>query len=124
MMDFWHNDAVSRLTGNSADVFRESKSPTAGTHPRRQLMVEGGGGETVFSKFLESPEFINFKSIWKSEKGEDIKALPVSLDAVQVPDSAEHRPVRVQDPHSASLVPEGAEGHDAGGPSGMRLPMV
>ena len=42
MKDFWHNDAVSRLTGNSAHVFRESKSPTARTHPRRQLMVEGG----------------------------------------------------------------------------------
>eukprot|EP00903_Cladosiphon_okamuranus_P008202 g7897.t1 len=72
MKDFWHNNAVSRLTGNSAHIFRESKSPTARTHPRRQLMVEGGG-ETVFKKFLESPEFNNFKRIWRSEKGEDIK---------------------------------------------------
>ena len=72
MKEFWHNGAVSRLTGNSRHIFRESKSPDAETHPRRQLMVEGGG-ETVFSKFLESPEFNNFKRIWKSEKGEDIK---------------------------------------------------
>eukprot|EP00904_Undaria_pinnatifida_P010123 jgi/Undpi1/6240/HiC_scaffold_20.g08724.m1 len=56
--DFWHNDAVSRLTGSSAHIFRESKSPTARTHPRRQLM---------------SPEFNNFKRIWRSEKGEDVK---------------------------------------------------
>ena len=27
----------------------------------------------MFSKFLEWPEFINFKSIWNSEKGEDLK---------------------------------------------------
>ena len=27
----------------------------------------------MFSKFLESPEFRNFKRIWRSDKGEDIK---------------------------------------------------
>ena len=32
-----------------------------------------GGGEAVLSKFLERPEVINFKSIWNSEKGEDMK---------------------------------------------------
>eukprot|EP00903_Cladosiphon_okamuranus_P012902 g12046.t1 len=35
-------------------------------------MVEGGG-ETVIKKFLETPEFNNFKRIWRSGKGEDIK---------------------------------------------------
>lgn len=42
MKEFWHNGEVSRLTGNSRHIFRESKSPDAETHPRRQLMVEGG----------------------------------------------------------------------------------
>lgn len=72
MKEYWHNGEVSRLTGNSRHTFRESMSPDAETHPRRQLMVEGGG-ETVLFKFLESPEFNNSESIWKSEKGEDIK---------------------------------------------------
>ena len=72
VQQFWHTPGISRSSGTSRDIFRESKSPDAATHPRRQLMV-AGGGETVFSKFLESPEFNNFKSIWKSEKGEDIR---------------------------------------------------
>ena len=72
MQQFWYTPGISRSSGNSRDIFRESKSPTANTHPRQQLIVEGGGN-VVFSKFLEWPEFINFKSIWNSEKGEDLK---------------------------------------------------
>lgn len=71
MKRFWHTDEVFRATGNSKEMYRESKRQDAPAHPRRQLMVPGGG-KTVFSKFFERPDYINFKKIWRSEKGEDI----------------------------------------------------
>ena len=72
MQQFRQPPEISRSSENSRDIFRESKSPTANTHPRQQLIVEGGG-EAVFSQFLEWPEFINLKNIWNSEKREDMK---------------------------------------------------
>ena len=72
---FWHTDWIFRASGNSSDrdMWRESKRPGAASHFRRQLHVQGGG-EAAFSKFFEWPDYIDFKRIWKSEKGEHIKA--------------------------------------------------
>ena len=74
MKRFWHTDVVSRASGNSSnrDMWKPSKREGEVRHARRQLHVQGGG-EAAFSKFFEWPEYINFKRIWKSEKGEDIK---------------------------------------------------
>lgn len=51
MGTFWHTDGISRASGNSKDIWQESKSPSAKGHPRRQLIVEGQG-EAVYEKFL------------------------------------------------------------------------
>lgn len=72
MKRFWHTDGVSRASGNSKDVYRESKSADAVTHARRRLAVQGGG-EAVFPMFSEWPDYVDFKRAWKLEKGEDIK---------------------------------------------------
>ena len=112
MKRFWHTDGISRASGTSSDrdMWRESKRPGAASHSRRQLHVQGGG-EAAFSKFFEWPDYINFKRIWKSEKGEDIKdpgrALFLSTRCKCLTTLNENRPVRVQDPHAARLVPEG-----------------
>ena len=67
---FWHTKEVSRASGNSSnrDMWRPSKRKGEEPHARRQLHVHGGG-ETAFSKCFEWPDYINFKRIWKSEKG-------------------------------------------------------
>lgn len=63
MRQFWHTDDVSRATGNSADrdMWKPSKSSTAEAHPRRQL-TEVGGGDAVYSKFLQWPVYRSFGS--------------------------------------------------------------
>ena len=75
MRSYWHNDAVTRPSGNSAkrDMWRESKKKDAPFHPRRQL-TEERGGEGVFQKFLLSNELQNFLLTWKEEKGEVFQA--------------------------------------------------
>lgn len=74
MKRFRHTDEVSRATDNSAkrDMYKESKRRDAPAHPGRQLTVSGGG-ETVFSRFFGWRDYVNFKAIWKSERGEDIE---------------------------------------------------
>ncbi|CAB1121097.1 unnamed protein product [Ectocarpus sp. CCAP 1310/34] len=62
MRQYWHTDEVLRQHGNSAerDMWKESKSPTAHRHPRRQL-TERGGGEAVYAKFLNWASYKSFK---------------------------------------------------------------
>ena len=62
MRKYWHTDEVSRATGNSADrdMWKASKSSTAERHPRRQI-VEAGGGNAVYEKFLEWADYRSFK---------------------------------------------------------------
>ncbi|CAM9284975.1 unnamed protein product [Scytosiphon promiscuus] len=74
MKTFWHTDEVSRATGKAGDtnMYRESKKKDAAFHPRRQLTLQGGG-EAAFSKFFEWREYLNFKAVWKSERGEDFQ---------------------------------------------------
>ena len=62
MRQYWHTDKVSRATGNSADrdMWKASKSPTAERHPRRQL-IEVGGGDAVYAKFLKWADYKSFK---------------------------------------------------------------
>eukprot|EP00904_Undaria_pinnatifida_P011637 jgi/Undpi1/7603/HiC_scaffold_23.g10076.m1 len=57
---FWHNDDVSRATGNSGDrdMWRASKAKGAEAHPRRQIMVNG---DDVHKMFLKSPDYLAFK---------------------------------------------------------------
>ena len=68
MRQYWHDDQVSRATGNSGDrdMWKESKFPTAHRHPRRQL-TEPGGGDAVYAKFLK---WANYRS-FKSKQGDD-----------------------------------------------------
>ena len=63
MRQHWHDDEVSRTTGNSGDrdMWKESKSLTAHRHPRRQL-TEPGGGDAVYTKFLKWANYRSFKS--------------------------------------------------------------
>ena len=62
MRQYWHTDEVSRATGDSADrdMWKASKSPTAERHPRRQL-IEVGGGDAVYAKFLKWADYKSFK---------------------------------------------------------------
>lgn len=43
------------------DIWRESKAKGAKAHPRRQMMVEGGG-DVVHKIFLKSPEYMTYKA--------------------------------------------------------------
>ncbi|CAB1103201.1 unnamed protein product [Ectocarpus sp. CCAP 1310/34] len=63
MRQYWHTDEVSRASGNSADrdMWISSKSPNAERHPRRQL-IEVGGGDAVYAKFLKWADYRSFKS--------------------------------------------------------------
>ena len=62
MRQYWHTEEVSRATGNSADrdMWKAYKSPTAERHPRRQL-IEAGGGDAVYERFLEWAGYRSFK---------------------------------------------------------------
>ena len=62
MRQYWHTDEVSRATGNSADrdMQKAFKFPIAERHPRRQL-IEAGGGDAMYEKFLEWADYRSFK---------------------------------------------------------------
>ena len=60
---YWHCDDVSRATGNSGDrdMWRPSKAKDAPAHPRRQLIVEGGG-DVVYWGFLAWAPYLAYKA--------------------------------------------------------------
>ena len=54
-------------------MWKESKSPTAHRHPRRQL-TEPGGGDAVYAKFLKWANYRSFKS---KQEDDFVLTLPV-----------------------------------------------
>ncbi|CAM9837887.1 unnamed protein product, partial [Hapterophycus canaliculatus] len=55
---YWHSDDVSRATGNSGTICRESRKRGAPSHPRRQLMHKG---DEVWRMFLKSHRYLALK---------------------------------------------------------------
>ena len=86
---YWHCDDVSRATGNSGDrdMWRPSKAKDTPAHPRRQLIVEGGG-DVVYRGFLAWAPYLAYKaeqgdSFLQGSRANDIPAntVPVSCGA-------------------------------------------
>lgn len=62
MRQYWHRDDVSRESGEPTDedAWRESNARDVPSHPRRQLIVEGGWIE-VYRSFLLWPLYLAYK---------------------------------------------------------------
>ena len=60
---YWHCDDVSRATGSSGDrdMWRPSKAKDVPAHPRRQLIVKGGG-DVVYRRFLTWAPYLAYKA--------------------------------------------------------------
>ena len=59
---YWHFDDVSRAICNSGDrdMWHASKAKDASAHPRRQLIIKGGG-DVVYRGFLAWPPYVAYK---------------------------------------------------------------
>ena len=118
MRQYWHTDEVSRAIGNSADrdMWKASKSPSAERHPRRQL-IEPGGGNAVYAKFLKSADYRSFKSLQGPdfiEPGSTLflstrcKSLTLPVRAVSISQQEERIKIissRVRDLHPKMTIP-------------------
>ena len=125
MKRFWHTNDTSlgSINPRNIDMWRPWKREGDKPHARRQLHVQGGG-QTAFSKFCEWLDYIHFKRIRKSEKGENINDPRCTLffftryKCLTIPKTDQ---CAFKYPHAARLVPEGAARNGLAGSCSMRL---